>query len=127
MIVLAAALLMAPAFGRTVGRVAPIAAALLIAALSLLYGRALGPLLRVPLAASHRNAFELVVGFSGVSLVHLTATAVLNVTALTAFPVDLVCGAALFAGTVVRQRSCVHCGTSTSMESRRTTATGTST
>jgi hypothetical protein len=106
-IAFAAALLMAPAYGRTVVNLAPIAAALLIAALSLLYGRALGRLLRVPLAASHRNAFELVVGFSGVSLVHLTATAVLNLTALAALPVDLVCGAALFAGTVVRQRSIV--------------------
>ena len=75
-IAFAAALLMAPAYGRTVVSIAPIAAALLIAALSLLYGRALGRLLRIPLAASHRNAFELVVGFSGVSLVHLTATAV---------------------------------------------------
>jgi hypothetical protein len=106
-IAFAAALLMAPAYGRTVVNLAPIAAALLIAALSLLYGRALGRLLRIPLAASHRNAFELVVGFSGVSLVHLTATAVLNLTALAALPVDLVCGAALFAGTVVRQRSIV--------------------
>jgi hypothetical protein len=83
-IAFAAALLMAPAYGRTVLSIAPIAAALLVAALSLLYGRALGRLLRVPLAASHRNAFELVVGFSGVSLVHLTATAVLNLTALAA-------------------------------------------
>ena len=106
-IAFAAALLMAPAYGRTVVGIAPIAAALLIAALSLLYGRALGRLLRVPLAASHRNAFELVAGFGGVSLVHLTATAVLNLTALAALPVDLVCGAALFAGTVVRQRSVV--------------------
>jgi len=106
-IAFAAALLMAPAYGRTVVSFAPIAAALLIAALSLLYGRALGPLLRVPLAASHRNAFELVVGFSGVSLVHLTATAVLNLTALAALPVDLVCGAALFIATVVRRRSAV--------------------
>ncbi len=106
-IAFAAALLMAPAYGRTVVSIAPIAAALLIAALSLLYGRALGRLLRVPPAASHRNAFELVVGFSGISLVHLTATALLNVTALAALPVDLVCGAALFAGTVVRKSSIV--------------------
>ena len=101
----AAALLMAPAYGRAVVSLAPIAAALLIAALSLLYGRALGRLLRVPLEAPYRNPFELVVGFSGVSLVHLTATAVLNLTALAALPVDVVCGAALFAWTVVRQRS----------------------
>ena len=103
----AAALLMAPAYGRAVVGIAPIAAAFLIAALSLLYGRALGRLLRVPLAASPRNAFELVVGFGGVSLVHLTATAILNLTALAALPVDLVCGAALFAGTVFRQRAVV--------------------
>ena len=89
-IAFAAALLMAPVYGRTVVSIAPIAAALLIAALSLLYGRALGRLLRVPLAAPHRNAFELVVGFGGVSLVHLSATAVLNLTALAALPVDLV-------------------------------------
>ena len=100
-IAFAVALLMAPAYGRTVVGIAPVAAALLIAALSLLYGRALGRLLRLPPAASHRNAFELVAGFGGVSLVHLTATAVLNLTALAALPVDLVCGAALFAGTVV--------------------------
>ena len=104
-IAFAAALLMAPVYGRTVHSFAPIAAALLIAALSLLYGRSLGRLLRVPLVASYGNAFELVVGFSGVSLVHLTATAVLNLTALAALAVDLVCGAALFAVTVVRQRS----------------------
>ena len=103
-IAFAAALLMAPAYGRTVVGIAPSAAALLVAALSLLYGRALGSLFRVPLTASHRNAFELVAGFGGVSLVHLTATAVLNLTALAALPVDLVCGAALFAGTVVRRR-----------------------
>ena len=100
-IAFAIALLMAPAYGRTVVGIAPVAAALLIAALSLLYGRALGRLLRLPAAASHRSAFELVAGFGGVSLVHLTATAALNLTALAALPVDLVCGAALFAGTVV--------------------------
>src|SRR3954447_11837654 len=106
-IAFAAALLMAPAYGRAVVNFAPIAAAVLIAALSLLYGRALGWLLRVPVTASHRSAFELVVGFSGVSVVHLTVTAVLNLTALAALPVDVVCGAALFAGTVVHQRSVV--------------------
>ncbi len=103
-IAFAIALLMAPAYGRVVAGPAPIAAALFIAAISLLYGRALGRLLRVPAAASHRNPFELVAGFTGVSLVHLTATALLNLTALAALPVDLVCGAALLAWTVVRPR-----------------------
>ena len=103
----ATALLMPPACGRTLVGIAPIAAALLIAALSLLYGRALGWLLRIPRAAPYRTAFELVVGFSGVSMVHLTATAVLNLTALVALPVDLVCGAALLAGTAGYQRSVV--------------------
>jgi hypothetical protein len=101
----ATALLMSAAYGRTIAGIAPIAAALLIAALSLVYGRALGQLLRIPPEASYHSAFELVVGFSVVSLVHLTATAALNLTALVTLPIDLVCGAALLTVTVAQRRS----------------------
>ncbi len=101
----AAALLVSPISARTVIGVGPAGAALLVAALSVLYGRALGWLLGVPPAASYRNAFEVVAGFAGVSLVHLTTTAVFNLTALSVLPIDVLIGGALFVASAQREGS----------------------
>ncbi|HET9830820.1 MAG TPA: hypothetical protein VFP91_03905, partial [Vicinamibacterales bacterium] len=101
----AAALLVSPISGRTVAGVGAIGAALLIAALSVLYGRAVGWLVGVPPAASYRNAFEVVAGFAGVSLIHQATTAVLNLTAMRVLPIDVFIGGALFVAFWRRERS----------------------
>jgi len=101
----AAALLVSPISGRTVAGVGAVGAALLIAALSVLYGRAVGWLLGVPPGASYRNAFEVVAGFAGVSLIHQATTAVLNLTAMRVLPIDVFIGGALFVASLRRERS----------------------
>ena len=101
----AAALLTSPMSGRTVVGFGPTAGALVVGALSVLYGRALGWMLAVPPAAPYRNAFEVVAGFAGVSLIHLTTTAVFNLTAMSVLPIDALVGGALFVASRRRARS----------------------
>ena len=109
----AAALLTSPISGHTVVGFGPIAAALVVAALSVLYGRALGRMLALPPAASYRNAFEVIVGFAGVSLIHLTTTAVFNLTALSVLPIDVLIGGIAFVASARRARSdSSHCDSS---------------
>ena len=95
-VVFAAALLVSPVGGGATGGVRGGLAALVLAGLSVVCGRAICRWL--PL---ERNAlFELIAGFLSVSLVHLAATAVLNVDALVALGVDIIVVAALAATTL---------------------------
>ena len=98
-VVFAAALLVSPAAGGAMGGVRGGLAALVIAALSVIYGRAICRLLHVDPRAGYAALFEAVAGFLGVSLVHLAATAALNVDALVALAIDVIGAAALVAAT----------------------------
>jgi hypothetical protein len=90
----ATALLLAPALGGLVHGASTVLAVGVIAALSVLYGQALLRLL--PLApVVPRHLVAVVVGFCAVSVVHLTATVMLNTTALPALGVDIVGGTLL--------------------------------
>ena len=86
-LVLTAALLFAPFAGGLVTGVRPVLAALVISALTMAYGSAITPLLRLP-ARVPRILTWVIVGYGSASLVHLGATAVLDVGALGALAID---------------------------------------
>ena len=101
----AVALLVAPAFGGLVTSLAPVLAALVISGLSIAYGRAVSPFLHLP-ARAPRLLPWVIVGYGSASLVHLSATALLNLTALWALPVDV--AVAVAAEWVSRRRRVRH-------------------
>ena len=84
----AVALLIGPTVGGLNHGVGPAAGALLVSALSIGWGRALVPLLRLP-ARVPAYLVATVVGYGAASLVHLAATALLNLDASRALPLDL--------------------------------------
>jgi hypothetical protein len=90
------ALVLAPAVGKAIGGFRPLAAALLISAMSKAYGRSLVTLGAVELPPGCGAIFELVIGFCAVSLIHLTATTVSGRGALAVLPVDVAVGAVLY-------------------------------
>ena len=96
-VVFAAALLVSPAAGGAMGGVRGGLAALVIAALSVIYGRAVSRWLHLDPRAGYAPLFEAVAGFLSVSLVHLAATAALNVYAVVALAIDVIGAAALVA------------------------------
>ena len=87
-LVLAAALLFGPVVGGLVTGARPVLAALVISALTMAYGSAVTPLLRLP-ARVPRILTWVIVGYGSASLVHLGATAMLDVGALGALAVDI--------------------------------------
>jgi hypothetical protein len=92
------ALLVSPVAGRVAPGISVILAALLIASLTVVYGWAIRRLLQIRLCASYASGVTVVAGFTSVSLVHLTATAVLNIGAVAALPIDIIVGALLALG-----------------------------
>ena len=86
---LAAALLIAPVVGGVVTGPAPVMAAGVVALLTLTAGQALTPVLRLP-ATVPRYLVSVGIGYAAISLVHLCATALLNVGAYVALGVDAV-------------------------------------
>jgi len=84
----AAALLVAPVVGGVVDGPRPVAAAIALAAMSLTLGRVCAPGLHLP-ATAPRLLVEVIVGYLGLSAVHLGATALLNLTAGEALVVDI--------------------------------------
>ena len=98
-VVFAAALLVSPAAGGAMGGVRGGLAALVIAALSIIYGRAMFRWLHLDPRAGYAALFEAVAGFLGVSLVHLAATSALNVDAIVALAIDVIGAAVLVAAT----------------------------
>ena len=67
----------------------PTLAVLIIAILTLVFGKSLGYVLRIPQVVGFQNAAEIVLGFSALSLVHLFATVLFNFGAGSAFVCDL--------------------------------------
>lgn len=65
-----------------------IVAVCLISVASVFVGRALGSILQIPKSPGFTAAFEIVAGFSAVSLLHLSVTAILNLTTGGAVLVD---------------------------------------
>lgn len=87
-VAVAAALLMAPIAGGLVTSSWPVVAAVVLAALTQVAGRALEPLLVLPTSVP-RWLVSVVIGYAAVSAVHLGATALLNLAVAWAFAVDL--------------------------------------
>lgn len=84
----AAALLLAPVAGGLVTSPRPVLAAVVLAALTQVAGRAIEPLLALPTSVP-RWLVSVVIGYAAVSAVHLGATALLNLAVAWAFAVDL--------------------------------------
>ena len=91
---LTAALLIAPIVGGVVTGPAPVMATAIIALLTVTAGRSLTPLLRLP-ATVPRFLVSVAVGYAATSVVHLCATALLNVGVYVALGVDVLAVVAL--------------------------------
>ncbi|HUU35454.1 MAG TPA: hypothetical protein VMW48_15420 [Vicinamibacterales bacterium] len=96
----AVALVIAPLVGGAVSGSAPVFATATIAAISVAYGRAAERLLNLP-AAVPRYLVWVVTGFCAASLVHLTATAVLDIGVWQALVVDIAGAMAVTAAAAV--------------------------
>ena len=95
----AAALVVPPAAGQALGGLRGPLAAVVIATLAVTYGRAVRRWLCPSPDAIHVALFDVVAGFSAVSLVHLAATTAVGTDALGALAIDVVVAIALAAAT----------------------------